>query len=65
MPFWLAACRLWKTSGVILRHPGVDFSQEFIGDMLAIGHTIQGLVELVFLAPLQPVFCGEAQLRAM
>jgi hypothetical protein len=33
--------------------------------MLAIGHAIQGLVELVFLAALEPVLCGEAQLRAM
>ena len=54
---------LWRQ---LLRHPGVDFSQQLlIGDMLAIGHAIQGLVELVFLAPLQPVLCGEAQLRAM
>jgi len=54
---------LWRQ---FLRHPGGDFSQQFlIGDMLAIGHSIQTLVVLVFLAPLQPVLSGEAQLRAM
>jgi hypothetical protein len=50
----------------LLRNSGVDFSQQLlIGDMLAIGYAIQGLVALVFLAPLQPVLRGEAQLRAM
>src|SRR5713101_8156365 len=54
---------LW---GQLLRNPGVDFRQQLlIGDMLAIRHSIQALVVLVFLAPLQPVFRGEAQLRAM
>src|SRR5215475_9692977 len=49
-----------------LRHTWVYFSQQFlIGDMLAIGNAIQGLVKLVFLAALEPVLCGEAQLRTM
>src|SRR5262245_60892655 len=44
----------------LLRHTWVYFGQQFlIGDMLAIGYTIQTLVELVFLAPLQPVLRGE------
>src|SRR5215472_2408205 len=50
----------------LLRHTWIYFSQQFlIGDMLAIGYTIQALVELVFLAALEPVLCGKAQLRAM
>src|SRR5262245_63760550 len=54
---------LWRQ---LLRHTWIYFSQQFlIGDMLAIGYTIQALVELVFLASLQPVLRGEAQLRAM
>src|SRR5262245_17512749 len=49
-----------------LCHTWSYFSQQLlIGDMLAIGYTIQGLVELVFLAALEPVLCGEAQLWAM
>src|SRR6266496_5039188 len=46
----------------LLRNSGIDFSQQLlIGDMFAIGHAIQALIVLIFLAPLEPVFRGEAQ----
>jgi hypothetical protein len=50
----------------LLRNPGAGFRQQLLkGHMFPIRHAVQAGVALVFFASPEPVFRGEAQLRAM